>query len=90
MPLSLSVTLSTSFKYEPEEGRTLGMGVAMLLRAWQSTGTADILAGWRGGGVEGRIQCFLSTHSVSGPGLDALACVQGVTGVAGETNKQTK
>lgn len=90
MPLSLFVTLSPSFKYEPEEGRTLGMGVAMLLRAWQGTGAADVLAGWRGGGVEGRIQCVLSTHCGPGPGLAALACVQGVTSVAGKTNRRRK
>lgn len=48
-PLSFFVTLSPSLSYEPDEGRTLGMGIAMALWASQSLGTAGMFAGWQGG-----------------------------------------
>lgn len=48
-PLPFFVTLFPSLSYEPDEGRTLGVGIAMALCALQSLGTAGMFAGWQRG-----------------------------------------
>lgn len=48
-PLSIFVTLSPSLSYEPDAGRSLGVGIAMALWASQSLRTAGMFAGWQGG-----------------------------------------
>lgn len=48
----IAVTLSPSLKYEREEGRTVGVGTAMILRAQQGLGSLDILAGPREEGMD--------------------------------------